>query len=396
MRGRRLATALSVLALATTGAAAAKAAPPAVTLEDGEVEATTVPPQKAGEHRVWWGDFAGGLYGRSFLFDTDTGELLATADTGWEGIKLDMPKDGRRLYNNALYMSRGFRGVRTDVVEILNAETLAVEGEIPVPAKAIRGWPNLNHSALTDDDRFHLLQFFTPASSIGVVDLKTRAYVGEIETAGCAHVMAAGPRRFFTLCGDGALLVVTLDEAGREAGRERLSGFFDPDKDPLHGTGVRSGDVWHMVTYRGEVRSLDVSRARPTPLRSWTAGGSENGSTWVPGEILQNLAFHRASGRLYMLMANASLEPKGGGTDYHRQAGTEVWVFDAASGRRLSRIPLSRASYAIAVSQDGAPRLYASSLWDPKLLVIDALSGRQLRTLDGGSTPTLIQPVEPR
>lgn len=377
-----------------TGASAQNAASVLVEEPLGNI---AIPEQKPGEHRIWWGDFSGGLYARAWLINTDTGERLGSVDTGWEGIKLDLPKTGNNFYNNGLYLSRAFRGERTDVIEIFDRKTLDIQGEIVVPPKAIRGWPNLNHSALSDDDRFLLLQFFTPASSIGVADLKSRKFVGEIEAAGCAHVMAAGPQRFFTLCGDGSLLVVNFDDSGKEKSRERVPGAFDPVGDPLHGTGVRSGSIWHFVTHKGDVQPIDVSGKRLKLLPRWRAGETGGTLAWVPADILQNLAIHSADNVLYILMHNGSLAPKGGGTDYHRQKGSEVWAFDATSGKRLRRIPLTQPSQAIAVSQDNSPLLYASTLFSSKLLVIDPRSGRELRTINAGmAMPSLVQPVEPQ
>lgn len=376
---------------------AASAQAPSGVVVDGPLESAVIPDQKPGEHRIWWGDFSNGLYARAWLINTDTGERLGSVDTGWEGIKLDLPATGDNFYNNGLFLSRAFHGERTDVIEIFDRKTLDIQGEIVVPPKAIRGWPNLNHSALSDDDRFLLLQFFTPASTVGVADLKSRSFVGEIEAAGCAHVMSAGPGRFFTLCGDGSLLVVSFDDQGKETGRERVSGVFDPIGDPLHGTGVRNGNIWYFVTHKGEVQPIDISGKRLKPLRRWKAGEISGGSGWVPGEIMENVTIHKADNVLYMLMHNGSMAPKGGGTDYHRQPGTEVWAFDAATGKRLRRIALSQPSQAIAVSQDGAPLLYASSLFSNQLLVIDPRTGRELRKINAGlAMPALVQPVEPR
>jgi len=172
---------------------------------------------------------------------------------------------------------------------------------------------------------------------------------------------------------------------------------FDPDSDPLHGTGVRSGSMWYFVTHKGDVHPIDISGKQIKALPKWTAGDTSGALAWIPGDILQNVAIHRADNILYLLMHNGTLAPKGGGPDYHRQRGTEVWAFDAATGKRLQRIALSQPTQAIAVSQDDAPLLYASTIFSSKLLVIDPRSGRELRQIDAGmAMPALVQPVEPR
>lgn len=51
-----------------------------------------------------------------------------------------------------------------------------------------------------------------PIESIGRVE--TRSLVGEVATPGCSLVYAIGQRRFATLCANGGLLIIGLDEAG--------------------------------------------------------------------------------------------------------------------------------------------------------------------------------------
>lgn len=392
LRSRNLTIFSSVIALWTAGLGSAQAAPPVL---NTPLRAEILPTQKAGEHWVWLHDYAGGLYGRAILVNAETGNWLGTVDTGWEGIKLDFPRDPKVFYNLGLFMTRGFHGERIDALEIFDRKTLARLGEVVIPPKMIRGWPNLNHSAVTDDDRFLLVQFFTPASSIGVIDLRARKFVGEIESAGCAHVMALDARRFMMLCGDGSALEVRLDERGRELTRVPHKGLFDPNGDPLHGTGVRQGDAWTLVSQKGAIQTIDVSDGGFRPLPVWSPEPAPEGPPAVPAQIMQNFAIHRSTNRLYMLMHRGSLEPKGGGIDYHRQYGSEVWVLDLASQKVLKRLPLPRPSEAVAISQDGRPYLYVSTLGLTDVLVLDPETGAQIRALRGGVTPLIMQPVEP-
>lgn len=392
LRSRNLTIFSSIIALCAAGLSSAQAAPPVL---NPPLRAETLPTQKDGEHWVWLHDYAGGLYARAILVNAETGNWLGTVDTGWEGIKLDFPRDPKVFYNLGLFMTRGFHGERIDALEIFDRKTLERLGEVVIPPKMIRGWPNLNHSAVTDDDRFLLVQFFTPASSIGVIDLRARKYVGEIESAGCAHVMALGDRRFMMLCGDGSALEVRLDERGRELTRVPHKDLFDPNGDPLHGTGVRQGDAWTLVSQKGAIQTIDISAGGFRPLPVWTPEPAPDGPPAVPAQIMQNFAIHRSTNRLYMLMHRGSLEPKGGGIDYHRQYGSEVWVLDLATHQVLKRLTLPRPSEAVAISQDGRPYLYVSTLGLTDVLVLDAETGAQIRALRGGVTPLIIQPVEP-
>lgn len=383
----RHATSVFAAAFLALGASPGQAGPVALN-EPLKVE--TLPAPKPGERRVWVHDYALGLYGRAILVNADTGDWLGMVDTGWEGVKLEFDRKRKVFYNVGLYMSRGFHGQRTDVLEVFDAESLQILGEVALPPKMIRGWPNLNHSALTDDDRFMLVQFYTPASSIGVVDLQARKYVGEIETAGCAHVMAAGDRRLLMLCGDGSALEVQLTEAGREKARISHKGLFDQVNDPLHGTGVRRGDTWTLVSQKGAIHRFDVGGGGFRALPAWTPAADPKGPPAVPAQIIENIALHKATNQLYMLIHRGSLEPKGGGIDYHRQPGSEVWVADLNTNAVVRKFPLPRPTEAIAISQDEAPRLYATTLGLSDVLVLDAANGALVRSFEGGATPLLL------
>lgn len=359
----------------------------------GQVENVVLPDKPANEHWVWIGDFQNGNYARSILFNARSGERLGSIDMGWEGIKLDFARSSDEIYNLAMFMSRGFRGTRTDAIAAFDKHTLMPLREIVVPAKGVKGWPDPNHTALSDDDRFLFMQFLTPASSIGVADLKGGKYVGEIETTGCAHVMAAGKRRFFTLCGDGSILAVDIGEDGKELSRRRYSKFFDVDRDPLHGSGTRAGQTWYFVSHLGQVHSVDVSGAELKFQKTWPVTAKEGDLNWVPGAFMQSLAIHTGKGRLYVAMHASDLKPKGGGTDYHAHPGTQVWVFDLSSKQRVQTIVMKNPVNQIAVSQDAAPLFYGNGMFAGTVTVYDAASGQPLQDIVVPTFPTLLQPV---
>ena len=354
----------------------------------------TLPDKPDGAHWVWIAAFPN--YAHADLIDADTGALLGTIELGYQGLLPQIPGSGDEIYNHAVYLSRGYHGDLVEVVEIFDARTLEIKGEIPIdPPKAMRGLASINLTTLTDNDRFLIQSFFTPALSFGVVDLEKRKYVGEIETGGCAHAMAAGPRRFLSLCGDGAVLTVDLDENGAESGRESHPGFFDAEGDPLHPTGARSGDVWYFASVRGVMHAVDTSGGGIDFQEPWTFGEEDDAGVWVPAAPNQHMAAHEASGRLFMLMSVVpDLERKPGGYDFHRGIGFEVWVFDIESRERLGRYELDRPAAAIAVSQDDAPLLYATTYSAAD--IYDANTGELTRALTAGQevrgTIVLIQP----
>ncbi len=360
------------------------------------LESLVLPDKPANAHWVWIGDFQFGGYGRTILFNADSGDILGMIDIGWEGIKLNFPRSGDEIYNLATYMSRGYRGERTDVVTTYDRHTLQPLREVIVPPKGIHGWPDATLAAISDDDRFLFNQFFTPASSIGVTDVKANRYVGEIETSGCAHVMAIGARRFFTLCGDGSALVITIGEDGKEVAgsRSRTRPFFDADKDPIHGAGTRFGDKWYFASHRGAIYVVDSSGGGLEFAPPWFIAEPEKGMQWVPGPIMQPIAIHHIKRRLYVLMHLSDLKPKGGGYDFQRDEATEAWIYDLDTKRRLMRVKLKHITSGLAVSQDASPLLFAASIFGGAVTIYDEASGRPLRDIPVPMSSTILQPVE--
>jgi methylamine dehydrogenase heavy chain len=344
-----------------------------------------LPPQPA-PHWVWVNDMAFFAFpdGKAFLVDGDSGKMLGMLSTGYSFTSVLVPKTGTVIYAPETYFSRGTRGTRTDVVSIYDATQLQPVGEIGIPPKRASLMPMPGAQALTDDDRFLLIYNFTPAQSVTVVDMHSRKFVGEIETAGCALVYPTGPRSFFSICGDGALLDTRLTDAGTLARRERTAELIDVLKDPLSEKGVRRGDTWLFASFEGVLH----------PLRA-TAAGVQAEPTWplfTPQEVaqhwrtggLQHLAVHGAGGRLFAIVHQ-------GGPETHKDLGQQVWVYDLASHRRVQTITTRNKVGSIQVSQDSQPLLFACSLESNRLDIYDATSGKYLRTVESlGQTPTVL------
>jgi len=377
----------SLLAVALLGSVATQAA--------AQVEYVTVPDKPAAnQHWLWVNDLQFGNYNRSVLYVVETGEMLGQIDTGWEGIKLELPRSGNEIYSAAAYLSRGFRGTRTDVVEVFDKHTLMPLREIVIPGKTIKGWPDPTLTALSDDDAFMFVQFMTPATTVGVVDLKNNRFAGEIENTGCAHVMPAGKRRFFTLCGDGSVVAVDIDDTGREVSRKRYPGFFDADQDALHGSGARGGDVWYFASTLGQIHSVDVSGPELKFLPKWQVAEKQDDKTWIPGAWMQSVAVNHRLGRLYLAMQLSDLKPKLSGPDFQGKDGTEIWGFDLKSKQSIRKIPLKDPISHIAVSQGDSPLLYAGQMWVLKVGAYDEKSGNLVREIPVPGMPTVLRPVD--
>src|SRR5450755_2258067 len=214
-------------------------------------------PVPASKHWVWVNDFVFPHMsdGMAYLVDGDTGRYLGTLSTGYSFAHVLLSQDGKLIYSPETYFSRGTRGKRTDVVTLYDTGTLSVIGEIPIPAKRSSNIPLIANAVLTDDDRFVLIYNFNPAQSVTVVDTKTRKFVREIESPGCALVYPTGPRSFFSVCGDGALLLVELDDSGG-AHATRTQPLLDMAGDPVTEKPVRIGGTWYFVSFEGLIYPL--------------------------------------------------------------------------------------------------------------------------------------------
>jgi methylamine dehydrogenase heavy chain len=341
---------------------------------------------RPGAHWVWVNDISFFAFpdGRAFVVDGDLGKLLGMLSTGYGFTGVLVPKAGAVVYSPETYFSRGTRGTRTDVVTIYDAARLLPLGEIEIPPKRASVMPMPGAQALTDDDRFLLIYNFTPAQSVSVVDTHSHKFVGEIETAGCALVYPTGPRRFFSICGDGALLETSLTETGTLAHRTRTAELIDVLNDPLSEKGVRRGDTWLFASFEGVLHPLHATAAGVKAEPTWPLfSAQELAQHWRTGG-LQHLAVHAGSGRLFAIVHQ-------GGTETHKDLGEQVWVYDLASHKHVQTIPTRNKIGSIQVSQDAQPLLFTCSLESNRLDIYDATSGKYLRSVEQlGQTPTML------
>ena len=63
---------------------------------------------------------------------------------------------------------------------------------------------------------------------------------------------------------------------------------------------------------------------------------------------------HAADGLIYVLMHQ-------GGEWTHKQAGSEIWVFNARDGKRTERLSLPEAASAVFVTPDSTPLIFAAT-----------------------------------
>lgn len=343
-------------------------------------------PAAASPHWVWVNDivFPHMSDGQARLVDGDTGRVLGLLNTGFAFERVVLAKDDKVIFSPETYFSRGTRGKRTDVVTLYDPVHLSPRGEIAIPPKRAATMPMMADAELTDDGAFLLIYNYTPAQSVTVVDTRRGRFAGEIETPGCALVYPTGPRSFFSICADGALLDVHLDDAGHVSRRVHTRDMFDVSADPVTEKGVRLGSHWLFVSYGGMVYGVDITSRGLEAGPHWSLlSDSERRQNWRPGG-LQQLAVQARPDRLYAIMHQ-------GGPETHKDPGKEVWVYDLERHRRVRRIALKSPAGSIQVTRDDRPLLFAAFIGSTTLEVYDAESGRYLRSVeDVATTPTLL------
>jgi len=364
-------------------------------------------PDRPGPHWFWLSDI---VLHRTALFDADTGDMLGLLSAGTQnvGFVVDplFSADHREIYLPESYFSRGVRGDRTDVVTVYDARTLQPVQEIAIPPKRAEYYPGNAANALSDDGRWVAVFNLTPAQSLSLVNVRERRFTQEVATPGCGLVFPGGPQRFFMVCGDGSLLVVSLGADGAPT-VTRTKPFFDPNKDPLTEKAVRFKDQWVFVSFEGMIHAVDVSGAEIRFAEPWSLfDDADRKASWRIGGN-QHLAVHAATGRLYALVHQ-------GAADTHKRSGRDVWVYDLASHKRVQQITLAnplaglvreRMGFArggtaswllsavlpnpgvdvIYVTQDDAPLLLATGVSPMPVMVQDARSGNTVGEVDDAS-----------
>jgi methylamine dehydrogenase heavy chain len=325
--------------------------------------AEPLPPEKIGvavpppptPHRLYLTDLqiAHISDGVVHIVDGQSFKYLGMLSTGLFGITA-LSHDSSEMLIASTYYTKRNRGDRFDQLEAYDTKTFALKKEIVIPPKHAMALPYKGTIAPSVDDSFVFIQNATPLSSVTVVDHKAWKVTAEVPTLGCWIVLPAGsnPHRFATLCGDGTVVTVTLNDKGDSATQTRSEKLFDPEKDPLFVQGERVGDSYYFVSYEGNIKVINVGGDVAKLEDSWSLlDDADKKGAWKPGGY-QLMALHAPSKRLYIGMHD---QAKNGS---HKNPATEIWVFDTATKKRIQRAPGSGA-IAIALTKEDQPTLYA-------------------------------------
>lgn len=281
------------------------------------------------------------------------------------------------LYVAESFFSRGTRGDQTDVLTVYNAGTLGLLGEVRLPPnKRMQVVPQKAALQVTRNGHFALVFNFTPASSITVVDLARREVVSEIEVPGCMLTYPFGASGFATLCGDGSLLAVMLDEAGEVTSEQRTEAFNDIDANPMFMKAAWIGDTVYFPTFGGWIQPVDLGGRVPIPLPMWRletdlpdAPANAKPSGW-------QVISADSNGHLYVLMR------KDAAPGEHKFGGQTVWVVEAADGKVVRVLDLDTPAVSIEATRASDALLVATNA-EMQLDVYHPESGAKLRTIGG-------------
>ncbi|HEX5079987.1 MAG TPA: amine dehydrogenase large subunit [Geminicoccaceae bacterium] len=286
-----------------------------------------------------------------WILDGDTLDFVGMASAGYMA-NLVLSHDKSAFYIAETYWDRGTRGNRVDVVTLYDPRTLEVTGEVLLPEGRFLIVPKKYNAQLTTDGRYLLSFNMDPSFGLSVVDVKDKKYIGEIETGGCSLAYPTGPTSFASICPDGSFAHVTFDASG-QAEITNTDPFFDSEKDPVfeHAAMYRPDKKAYFVSYEGWVYPVALDGMPQVGERWKLQGDDAELAGWRPGGW-QLTAYHAPTDRLFVVMHE-------GGPWTHKQAGEEVWVFDATSHELLERVPLEEHSISITVSEDDQPLLFA-------------------------------------
>ncbi|MBA2922869.1 amine dehydrogenase [Pseudomonas sp. P7] len=310
----------------------------------------------AEAHRAFIVDveFESFAIGRITVVDPDNKRILGMIPTGFAAPSA-LSHDGKTIYTADIWYSRGTRGNRTDVLAAWDSSTLSPAWEVLIPNKRAQMLTQRYGLKTSSDDRFVYIYNFTPSTSVTVVDTQSKAVVGEIAIPGCVLNYPVGKRRFASLCGDGSVQVVTINEQGQESARSRTP-FFDPNAEKLVERAVNVGDTYYFTTTTGTVRPVDFAGDAPIILPSWSLiTEAEKKDGWAPGGW-QLMAIAPKLNRLYVLMHDSHEPMK------WEDPSQLIWAYDLKTQRKIATLEAPIPMWSLQATGDDKPVLLGSDI----------------------------------
>jgi len=347
-------SAASAIAFALLTSAASGSAETATHLEPEQSEVATL----SAPEPSWIIVNRGFVLSGASIYDTATGKMLGMVETS---LLADIAIDpaGKYYYVSETMWTKGWRGTRQDMVTIYDSTGLKLQSEIAMPGRILIGGRK-NNFVLSNDGKTAFVYNLSPASSVNMIDLVKRKFVRTIELPGCASLIPNPGIGFSALCSDGT--IATVATGGAKPVTTRSAAFFSATEDPIFDN-FAYDKIHHeavFLTYTGQIYTAKIDAA-PTisaPFSLQGAAGVRPGETkpldtnWYPGGG-QQLALHRASGHLYVLMHMGEYWS-------HKAPATEIWDLDLAARKVVKRVPLDEPATTIEVTQEAAPKVIVS------------------------------------
>ncbi|WP_413795267.1 MULTISPECIES: amine dehydrogenase large subunit [unclassified Pseudomonas] len=299
-------------------------------------------------------EFESFVAGRVTVVDPDKKRVLGMVPTGFAAPST-LSHDRKTIYSADIFYSRGTRGTRTDVLTAWDSSTLSPAWELLIPTKRAESLTQRYSLKPSGDDRFVYVYNFTPSTSVTVVDTQAKAVTTEIAIPGCVLNYPIGNRRFASLCGDGSLQVVTLNDQGQETTRSRTP-FFDPNAEKLVERAVNVGDTYYFTTTTGTVRPVDFAGDAPKILPSWSLiTDEEKKAGWAPGGW-QLMAVAPKLNRLYVLMHDAHEPMK------WEDPSPLIWAFDLKTHKKVATLEAPVPVWSMQATGDDKPLLLGTDV----------------------------------
>ncbi|WP_026868726.1 amine dehydrogenase large subunit [Inquilinus limosus] len=312
---------------------------------------------KPNPRRIWVVDtaFPAAEAAKVWILDGASGKIEGMFNMGY-WPNMGFSPDKSEVYSLDSFWEKHTRGARHDYLTTRDAATLEIKSEVELPKGRFLVVTKKPNYDVTPDGGYGLSFNLAPATEVSVVDLKAKAYKGEIQIPGCGLIFASAPDRFTNVCSDGTLQTVTFKVEGDAitSTMERTKApVFDAEKDPVfeHAGFDRRNRKVYFVSYGGTVYPVDLSGTVAQPEPSWSLlDDAAKQEQWRPGGW-QVASFNQATGRLYVLMHQ--------GPEWtHKDAATELWVVDVAGRKVENRIKLADKTISAAVSQEADPLIF--------------------------------------
>lgn len=327
----------------------------------------------------------------AYMLDADEGEVKATLTLSMftPAILPDLKRG--LIYAYGSFYSRTYYGDRLDLVQVYDAKTASVIDEIEIPAKAA----GIGHSGMINliNDRFVGVWNITPGSSISIVDIIDREFIGEISTPGCAALYPTA-EGFLTPCADGTWQYIAIDDDGMEVSRVNSASYFEIAKDPVYDYAVPSANGWLFLSMDGMVYDVSVENGAVVVAEPWTINPPDSDEPVANGIVVKKDDTWRIGGRQPFAYSAekellVTIMHEGGGQETFEDAGEEIWGFSTRTKRRGFRLALDEGAKAasVQITTDADPLLLVSPDEGDTLQVRTATTGhllREVKQMSGG------------